>query len=480
MELAEYRQCITTPIPGDSPVGGRLIDDSLFDFVEDQMMKVGSLSHSSVQWDEVEHRVLTLIRDKSKDIKLLVYLLQCLHNDPTTARFMLSLQLLNDFVGLFWEDSFPAPGPRGKLPRRKFFSQIVQRFSLALDKQDFNRYSAENSEKLLETLAEFETVVEKQELSNDACLAFTRNLKTKLSLAKERQNLDQPADVSSPSTQSSRSSEESSSTSTSSSAPVAPPITVDSSSDKATRQTLLKVADFLAEDEHAIALAIRVRRHAVWASITSVPDHNQQGETLLRPMQQDRVKDYKDMMRNPDLALWRKVEQSLTMAPYWFEGQLMSYTVAQALDKKQWCRAIKEEAKAFIERMPTLLTLQFKGGQPFVTPEVQEWLDEPDQSAGSLVAASGWQEIRQDAFGKAKEAGIAAALAMLNDGMANAVEPRDQFYWRLISADLLHENGLTAMAVEQYQTLQREALSMSVPDWEPSLFQQLEKQTTSE
>lgn len=209
-------------------------------------------------------------------------------------------------------------------------------------------------------------------------------------------------------------------------------------------------------------------------------DHNPQGETLLRPMQQDRVKDYQDMMRNPDLALWRKVEQSLTMAPYWFEGQLMSYQIAQALDKSKWCRAIKEETKAFLERMPTLATLQFKGGQPFVSEEVQAWLDEQEQSAGAVVATSGWQEIRQEAFSKAKDAGIAAALAMLNEGLTSAKEPRDRFYWRLISADLLHENGLGAMAVEQYQTLQREALTMSVPDWEPSIFNQLEKQTTSE
>ncbi len=477
MELTEYRQCITTPIGGDSPVGERLIDDPLYDFVEDQMMKVGSLSHASVQWQEVELNVLKLLKEKSKDIKLLVYLLQCLHNDPTTARFILSLDLLSDFVVAFWDESFPAPGPRGKLPRRKFFSQIMQRFSSALDKQDFNRYSEENSKKLSESLNQFEQALDKRELEGDESSAFTRNLKTKLNLASERQKLSQPTAAQHQSVPSSGSP---SAQPTAASAPVAPPIAVDSSSEKAARQTLLKVADFLAEDENALALSIRVRRHAVWSGITSVPDHNPQGETLLRPMQQDRVKDYQDMMRNPDLALWRKVEQSLTMAPYWFEGQLMSYQIAQALDKSKWCRAIKEETKAFLERMPTLATLQFKGGQPFVSEEVQVWLDEQEQSAGAVIATSGWQEIRQEAFSKAKDAGIAAALAMLNEGLTSAKEPRDRFYWRLISADLLHENGLGAMAVEQYQTLQREALTMSVPDWEPSIFNQLEKQTTSE
>jgi type VI secretion system protein VasJ len=477
MELTQYRLCIQTPIQGESPVGERLIDDPLFDFVENQMMKVGSLSHASVQWDEVEHSVLKLLKEKTKDLKLVVNLLQCLHNDPTSARFIVSLHVLSDFIDGFWHECFPAPGPRGKLPRGKFLSQIMQRFTTALDKQDFNRYSEENTDKLNQALEQFEAAIQKREIENDDSISFIRTLKTKLNLAKERQKLDAPTtnDSNDESTRT-----RSGSTSSSSSASVAPPLTVDNSSDKATRQTLLKVADFLAEDDNAIALSVRVRRHAVWSSITSIPDHNAQGETLLRPMQLDRVKDYEDMMRNPDMALWRKVEQSLTMAPYWFEGQLMSYKIAHALDKTEWCKAIKQETKGFLDRMPTLATLQFKGGQPFVSPEVQEWVNEQDQVAGAVVATSGWHEIRQDAFTKAKEAGIAAALAVLNQGLENAVEPRSRFYWRLISADLLNENGLQAMAVEQYQTLKREALTMNVPDWEPSIFQQLEKQTTSE
>lgn len=107
------------------------------------------------------------------------------------------------------------------------------------------------------------------------------------------------------------------------------------------------MADFLAEQEFGIALSIRLRRFAVWGSITSLPDHKPDGETLLRGMQADRVKDYQDQLRHPDLALWRKVEQSLTMAPYWFEGQWMSYTIAQQLGKSDWCQAIAEETQQF-------------------------------------------------------------------------------------------------------------------------------------
>ena len=115
MELKEYKRSISQPIPGESAVGERLVDDPLFDFVEDQMMKVGSLSHADVQWDEVEHSVVKLLAEKSKDIKLLTYLLQCLHHQASPARFILSFELMASFMSQYWEDSFPAPGKRGTL-----------------------------------------------------------------------------------------------------------------------------------------------------------------------------------------------------------------------------------------------------------------------------------------------------------------------------------------------------------------------------
>ena len=62
----------------------------------------------------------------------------------------------------------------------------------------------------------------------------------------------------------------------------------------------------------------------------------------------------------------------------------------------------------------------------------------------------------------------------------NEKEPRNQWYWRLMSADLMKAQGFEAMAKESYQTLYQQALGMNVSDWEPSIIQQLEKYTTSE
>lgn len=465
MEIADYRQSISQPIKGDSPVGERLSDDPLFDFVEDQMMKVGSLSHASVQWPEVEQTTVMLLSEKSKDLKLLLILLQCLHNKVTPSRFVVSLQLLTDFMFLYWEECFPAPGPKGRVARGKFFSQIVQRFTLVIDKLDFDQFTKQERNTLKEALESWHLSVTNADLLSDSVTSLATKITSALTRTVERERIEQTASekvVSAPIASSQKA------------------VSVDSSSDKATKQSLLKVADVLSEQEFGIALAIRVRRYAVWSSIASLPEHDANGETQLRGMMQERVKEYHDQLRAPDLELWRKVEQSLTMAPFWFEGQLMSYDIAKSLGQSAWCDAILSESAQFVSRMPDLLSLKFKGGEPFVSGKVKEWLLSHQNVSGQQATVGNWEEKEQEAMTLAKDAGIAVALSMLNDGLIAAREPRDKFYWRLLSTNLLNANNLDAMAKEQYQTLYSQVATMSVNEWEPSLVEQLQKHTTSE
>lgn len=467
MELTQYRTSIVKPIAGESPVGERLLDEPLFDFVEDQMMKVGSLSHASVQWQEVEHSAITLLNEKSKDIKLLVYLLQCLHNQLTPSRFITSFGVMSDFIEHYWNDCFPAPGKRGNLPRRKFFSQMCQRFSIAVEKFDFASLDSQDREELQAVVEGWQKTIEANELSSDVADSVALTITNQLKRAQEREKLQQTAaqPVSTDST------------TTQASAAPASSLSVDNSSDKAAKQTLLKVAEYLAEQESGSALAIRVRRHALWGAITALPDHDHNGKTLLRGMQMERVKEYQDQLHQPDLALWRKVEQSLTIAPYWFEGQLMSHDIAKSLGQETWCQAIREETQSFIQRYPSVVELKFKDGSPFLTDLVRDWLASGEAASAGGSVSGNWNEQREEAFSLAKEGGIAVAMSMLNDGLVAATEPRDRFYWRLLSADLLKHNHLDAMAKEQYQTLKQEIMQTSVTEWEPSLIEQLERNT---
>lgn len=467
MNITEYRQTIITPISKESHVGERLYDDPLYEFIDEQMMKVGSLSHASVQWNEVEKSILQIFKEKTKDIKLLIHLIQCLHHQATPERLTLSLFIFGDFMREFWSDSYPSPGERGKLPRRKFFSLLLQRFDLLTDKYDFSLFDAGGRDLLLQALTDWHAAAIKNDLDSDSVQFFVQRIKTKLKEGAESSSLsDQPK----------------SSTvetfgvdhSTVVNLQANNPLTFDSSSSQLVKQTLLKVSDFLSEQEHGTSLSIRTRRYAVWGNIDSPPEHNNLGETQLRGMQSERLKEYTDGMSHPDLALWRKVENSLTLAPYWIDGQYLSAKIAESIEKPEWAAAIQDETKQFILRLPKLLKLKFKDGSPFISDETQQWIESSakSQSQGSV---SNWQENYLQIKQIAKEAGVTVAISSVNDGLENAVDPRDKFYWQCLLADLLEESKLTAVANEQYRGLYEQFMSMSLSDWEPSLIEKLKR-----
>src|SRR5690606_41616462 len=67
------------------------------------------------------------------------------------------------------------------------------------------------------------------------------------------------------------------------------------------------------------------------------------------------------------------------------------------------------------------------------------------------------------------------SMELLEQGLAEAREPRERFYWRLAGARLLKETGLKAMAGEHLQDLKNQIQGLVLEDWEPGLIKQLER-----
>ncbi|MFE8730330.1 type VI secretion system domain-containing protein, partial [Aeromonas hydrophila] len=88
--------------------------------------------------------------------------------------------------------------------------------------------------------------------------------------------------------------------------------------------TQLKVAELLIERQPEAAVGYRLRRHAIWAGITTPPMTAQGNKTQLAPMSVDMVDEYRAAMNAAAQGLWQRIEQSLTLAPYWFEGHMLS------------------------------------------------------------------------------------------------------------------------------------------------------------
>jgi type VI secretion system protein VasJ len=72
------------------------------------------------------------------------------------------------------------------------------------------------------------------------------------------------------------------------------------------------------------------------------------------------------------------------------------------------------------------------------------------------------------------EQGIAAALALLDERIAQLKEPRDRFHALLVQAELLAQEGMEALARQHYQHLWQEASRLGLSHWEPGLVNRLE------
>lgn len=461
--IHQYIKKISAPIDTTNPVGSRLFDDVLFDFVENQLMKVGSLSHAEVQWGEVETAVVTLLTTRTKDLKLITYLMQCLQYQASLERFSLSLGVLDIFMKTYWETCYPAPGRRGVLPRRKYFSQIVLRTVKSGESLDIQHCEPQNKELLLSRLASLLDSAEKLALPTDALSLLT----TKLNRLFEQHDYKVSTSTQSMQVQSIERSAQNNT----------PKLEIDSSSDKATKQTLLKVADFISEFENGMALSLRIHRFATWFSISRAPENaNATGETSLMPIATDRVNEYLSQLeKGADMALLRRVELSLTLSPFWLDGHYLSAQIAMALGQKDWAKAIYDDTTAFIERIPTLLTMSFKGGIPFASAKTRTWLREGDGHNRLEGNGQVFEQKRAEVVELAESGGLSVAFTSLNEHLQQASEPRDLFYLRLLGADLKQINQLSAMASIDYQILYQQANNTVLADWEPTLIAQLKQ-----
>ncbi|MNE90608.1 hypothetical protein D3C80_1881460 [compost metagenome] len=71
---------------------------------------------------------------------------------------------------------------------------------------------------------------------------------------------------------------------------------------------------------------------------------------------------------------------------------------------------------------------------------------------------------------------MAAALALLDERMAQLKEPRARFHAQLVQAELLAQEGMNSLARQHYQHLWQEASRLGLAQWEPGLVSRLEHQ----
>ncbi len=475
VEQHPYVDQVLGQLAGESPVGVALADDPTLEFLENEVMKVGSLAHTGIEWARVEQDALQVLADRSKDLKVLGFLLLCLQRGGNGERFALSLYLLHRVLDSWWNEAWPYPGEKGKRPRRLLFGQIMQRAAKAIDSLRFDGGVGDGRQFCLDLLAQLVTQVEPLGIPDEGLVGLQRSIE-RLPVAGQAEEPAPDSRSGADASDGDRSDKAANTLASTRPSASLGNVSFDPGNERATRQSLLKVADLLTEVSPAEPLGYQLRRYAIWQSITAVPPTRDGARTDLAAVSADRVADYREALtRGAEPALWQRIEQSLSVSPFWLEGHRLSAEAAETLGHGDCAEAIRNALRDFVDRLPGLADMTFNDGSPFLPAAVAEWLQATPAPAAGTGTGQPWEQAYQQACEQLEQTGLAAAMQMLDDGLGEAREPRDRFYWRLMSVELLRRAGLDALARQQAGDLREQARERPLEQWEPGLIARLER-----
>ena len=414
-----YAEQVLTPMAGDADMGQKLDEDAALEFLDNEIMKIGSLAHTEIDWPKVESEALKILSDRSKDLRVLGFLLLALQRGGDGERFALSLFLLQQVLEHWWTRAWPCPGERGQRPRKMLFAQMLQRSVKPVSGLAFDSSVGDGRGFCLELVAKLAEQAETLGLATEALDDLRRAIEQlpKVSEPASTQPDSQPG--SQPGTQ----------TGTAAPAAAAPQstgaslgaLTLDPGNERATRQSLLKVADLLTANTPGSALGYRIRRYAIWYGISSVPPtrdgcaHRSGGGQCRsgggipgKPWTRPRM----PSCGNASSKVCRSARSGST-ATGSVPGPPSAWVTATAPE------AIREDLKAFVERLPQLAELTFNDGTAFLGAEAADWLwAAPARTGAEATGAAPWVLAFDQARELVAQGALPAAMQLMDEGLA--------------------------------------------------------------
>lgn len=453
-----------------SPIQSEIDIDEDLEWLEldSDMVKLGSLEHQTLNISHLRHLAAQLLSTKSKDLRILAHFLRTLQHSGKVTELLIGLASFADYVEHYWETSPPSQ----KIRKERLTQQIFKRFEnmASYFSQDSSRLEKDQAKQQFARLIEFwkDNVKLKAELEQLLQrYTFTDKQIHQNDNVSDSSGDEQPNSGKKIITESEHSTSDLRNISSEKEVikPIVEPVSIDTSNDRAWKNTLLKVADYLIERDFSNPIGYQLRRFAIWSLITVAP-LAENDRTQLAAVSQDRINDYKVLIEKAlSSDVWKEIEYSLTLAPYWIEGHYLSAKVAERMSCPQVAKAIKESVLSFIERLPELKQLKFNDGTPFISDECSSWLYDNNEINQALVSDIQLNEQIGDYY---KEQGILNTLKFIND--QSYTDLRSQIYAQLSSIELLEKEGLHNLAKQQYFTLEQAISPIMVKDWEPSIF----------
>jgi type VI secretion system protein VasJ len=244
-------------------------------------------------------------------------------------------------------------------------------------------------------------------------------------------------------------------------------------------KAILSAAKALFQQDSSKPWAYFLSRVGAWITLGELPEA--QGTVTYVPAPDPGV--VADLQAHAGNARWaellRQAEGAVGDYPFWLD---LHYWVAKALDSiggtsKAPIGVVENMTLGFVDRFPQVLSLQFRGGMPFASPDTNEWLDQLRRKGGGGGAADAALEAdRKEREGKLSVAREAIAAGRVGDGVGLMVQlarrspdARTSFRLELDAAKLALEAQKPGVARPILEGLLRQIDSRYLETWDPEL-----------
>ena len=309
-----------------------------FDAVSDELMKRGTLSHSSIDWSLVEREALKLLHDTQKSLAVVEALLLARMTRKTRGALASCIRGLDACLTMPRPSLFPKEDRRFELTLRR----ICSLFNLG----SLPGQPGAEAEKLNESLTR---LTKNKVLLEHGLVKDFRLLQERIELEKKQQENGQDP------------------TATSLSASKTPINSGKSGSATAMdarsfKRVTAEICTLIFQQDPSLPFIYQLRRHACWLEITSAPQILSESRTIIPAVSLDTREKYRDIFKqnNSDLTIIHQLETTLFSMPFWIEGQFLAAQFALRADHLQAANAITESTQRFIERIPELRSYALK------------------------------------------------------------------------------------------------------------------------
>ena len=128
-------------IDAQAPAGLFDVEDETYQAIDQEMVKLGGLQESSIDWAYIEEASRQYLGEQCKHLRIAAHLSVAWLRSRCWERWGFTLALLAGLVECYWENSYPKPGPKGFLGKRKLVALVLNRLIEALPRLDRFTYT---------------------------------------------------------------------------------------------------------------------------------------------------------------------------------------------------------------------------------------------------------------------------------------------------------------------------------------------------